>query len=105
MKATPIGRRLRPAGPGRHRRPYPICSRSESDPYAVGVDQRLSGKVALVTGGMSGLGEACVQRFGAEGATVVTLDQGNGGDHVVAVRDEGAVTRAVDAVVAEHARL
>jgi NAD(P)-dependent dehydrogenase (short-subunit alcohol dehydrogenase family) len=34
----------------------------------------LRGKVALVTGGASGLGEACVRRFVAQGARVAILD-------------------------------
>lgn len=34
----------------------------------------LNGKVALVTGGASGLGEACVRRFVAQGARVAILD-------------------------------
>jgi NAD(P)-dependent dehydrogenase (short-subunit alcohol dehydrogenase family) len=36
---------------------------------------RLSGKVAAVTGGASGIGEATVRRFVAEGATVVFADR------------------------------
>lgn len=66
---------------------------------------RLGGRVALVTGGMSGLGEACVRRFRDEDATVVTLDVVDGADHVVDVRDEPAVASALDAVVAAHGRL
>ena len=67
--------------------------------------ERLGGRVALVTGGMSGLGAACVERFEQEGATVVTLDVVDGADHHVDVRDEAAVSAAVDAVVAAHGRL
>ena len=35
---------------------------------------RLEGKVAVVTGGCSGIGQATVRRFAAEGATVVIAD-------------------------------
>ncbi|MDA8045214.1 MAG: SDR family NAD(P)-dependent oxidoreductase [Actinomycetota bacterium] len=65
---------------------------------------RLDGRVALVTGGASGIGLACCERFSAEGATVVSLDL-DAADHRVDVRDEAAVHNAVDAVVAEHGRL
>jgi NAD(P)-dependent dehydrogenase (short-subunit alcohol dehydrogenase family) len=69
------------------------------------MDKRLEGRVALVTGGTSGLGLACAERFRAEGATVVTFDVAGGPDHEVDVRDEAAVQAAVDAVAAEHGRI
>jgi NAD(P)-dependent dehydrogenase (short-subunit alcohol dehydrogenase family) len=65
---------------------------------------RLAGKVALITGAASGLGEACAERFVAEGATVVGLDL-KGAELEVDVRDEDAVAAAVDGVVERHGRL
>jgi 2-keto-3-deoxy-L-fuconate dehydrogenase len=50
---------------------------------------RLAGKTALVTGGASGIGAACIARFVREGARVVSLD-------VEAHRPEGAVAIAAD---------
>src|ERR1700730_11480329 len=46
---------------------------------------RLDGKVAVVTGGASGIGEATVRRFVAEGASVVFCDRdGERGQRVAA---------------------
>jgi NAD(P)-dependent dehydrogenase (short-subunit alcohol dehydrogenase family) len=66
---------------------------------------RLDGSVALVTGGASGIGAACAERFTAEGATVVTVDLAGPADHLVDVCDEEQVSALVDAVVDEHGRI
>ena len=65
--------------------------------------RRFEGKVAVVTGAASGLGEATCERLAAEGAIVVGLDVN--GAHPVDVTDEGALAKAMDAAVAEHGRI
>ena len=77
---------------------------------------RIQGKLILVTGASSGIGEACVRRFAAEGANLVLwarradrlerLAAELGTAHrvslsvaVVDVRDRTAVNRAVEALV------
>jgi NAD(P)-dependent dehydrogenase (short-subunit alcohol dehydrogenase family) len=65
----------------------------------------LEGKVALVTGGASGIGAACMKRFEEEGGIAVGLDVAGAVAHTVDVRDESAVAAAVADVVATHGRL
>jgi 2-keto-3-deoxy-L-fuconate dehydrogenase len=62
-------------------------------------------KVAIVTGGSSGIGAAIVARFRAEGATALALDVADGADVHCDVTDGTGVDEAFDAVVAEHGRL
>ena len=58
-------------------------------------DQRFSGRVALVTGGASGIGAAVVRRLSAEGASVAALDLRAADDEdVLAVT--GDVSRSAD---------
>jgi NAD(P)-dependent dehydrogenase (short-subunit alcohol dehydrogenase family) len=64
---------------------------------------RFDGKVAVVTGAASGLGEATCTRLGDEGATVVGMDVT--GSQPVDVTDETSVAAAFDAVVADHGRI
>ena len=64
---------------------------------------RFDGKVAVVTGAASGLGEATCARLADEGATAVGIDVT--GANPVDVTDEAAVSAAMDAVVADHGRI
>jgi NAD(P)-dependent dehydrogenase (short-subunit alcohol dehydrogenase family) len=69
-----------------------------------------AGKVAVVTGGNSGLGEAAALRLAAAGATVVTLDRDGsapGGLATVAcdVGDRRSVSAAVAQVIERHGRI
>jgi NAD(P)-dependent dehydrogenase (short-subunit alcohol dehydrogenase family) len=70
----------------------------------------LEGKVAVVTGAASGLGEATAQRLGEEGAVVVGFDLQEPEAELAAfervdVTDEDAVARAIDAVASAHGRV
>lgn len=66
----------------------------------------LSGQVALVTGGASGIGLATVELLRARGATVVSADQRGGEDvEAVDVADEAAVDGLVAEILGRHGRL
>lgn len=65
-----------------------------------------AGKVAIVTGGASGIGAALVAALRAQGAVAVAADLAPGVDGVALdVTDAAAVQALVDSTVAEHGRL
>lgn len=82
---------------------------------------RLAGRVAIVTGGASGIGKATAARLAAEGATVVVTDinDGAGETVVTALTRTGATTlfmhhdvsrlgdwqRVIDDTIATHSRI
>jgi NAD(P)-dependent dehydrogenase (short-subunit alcohol dehydrogenase family) len=79
---------------------------------------RLEGRVAVITGASSGLGEATARRFVAEGARVVLADIQEDRGKVLAdelgtatrfvrtdVTDEASVAAAIDTAVSEFGRL
>ena len=69
------------------------------------MQERLTGTVAVVTGGASGIGAASADRLGDEGARVITVDLADGADRQLDVRDEEAVAALFTDVVAEHGQL
>jgi 3-oxoacyl-[acyl-carrier protein] reductase len=71
--------------------------------------QRLAGKVALVTGGASGIGAASAQRLTEEGATVVigdlTVNQPDASALRLDVSDPDSVDAAITTILEHHGRL
>ncbi|MDO9488915.1 MAG: glucose 1-dehydrogenase [Sphingomonadaceae bacterium] len=79
--------------------------------------QRLDGKVAVVTGGASGIGEAIVRQFIAEGGRVIIADVqaeqgealarelGNATFVLTDVSSEAAIAHAIDQAVDRYGRL
>lgn len=79
---------------------------------------RVAGKIAIVTGAASGIGQACARRLASEGATVVLTDRNAeageatavalGAPHTfraLEVTDAAAWTRVVEDTVHAHGRL
>jgi 2-dehydro-3-deoxy-L-rhamnonate dehydrogenase (NAD+) len=55
-------------------------------------------RVALVTGGASGLGLAAAERLREDGVSVITVDLGDGADHLLDVSDSDSVAEFADRV-------
>lgn len=64
----------------------------------------LAGKVAVVTGGSGGIGQAIVRSLAEAGATVVNLDL-TAADITCDVRDDGSVAAAVSEVLDRYGRI
>ena len=69
------------------------------------MNSQLENKVAVVTGGASGIGRACAQLFAARGARVVVADISEAGAEEAAreLRDEGHDALAVGVDVTRRA--
>lgn len=80
--------------------------------------KRLDGKVALVTGGARGIGQAVARAFAREGALVTIADINEDGARQAAVEvgpdatglavnvaEQGSVQAMVDAIIGKHGRL
>jgi NAD(P)-dependent dehydrogenase (short-subunit alcohol dehydrogenase family) len=67
---------------------------------------QVAGKVALVTGGASGIGEACCETLAREGAKVVVtdLDETGGGDVVERIKKAGGEAMFLAQDVTDEAR-
>jgi NAD(P)-dependent dehydrogenase (short-subunit alcohol dehydrogenase family) len=91
--------------------------RARSGAEQIGEVVRFDGKVAFITGGGSGLGEAAAQRFADEGAKVVCADINEDGANRVAkglpdaiavkvdVSDAASVQAAIAAAVDKYGRI
>jgi NAD(P)-dependent dehydrogenase (short-subunit alcohol dehydrogenase family) len=90
---------------------------SETTQPAVDFDFRLDDRVALVTGGASGIGAAIAAALSTKGARIAVVDMNEAGAAEVAaglpgsrgfacnVAEPDSVTAAVDAVLAEYGRI
>ena len=65
---------------------------------------RLTGKIAVVTGAGNGIGKGCAQIFASEGATVIGVDL-KGADRACNLLDEAAMNTLFAQIGAEHGKI
>jgi NAD(P)-dependent dehydrogenase (short-subunit alcohol dehydrogenase family) len=61
------------------------------------VSQRLSGKIALITGAANGIGAGCTKMFTEQGAVIIPVDLAD-----CDVTDEASVGRMMESIAVEH---
>ena len=70
---------------------------------------RLAGKIAVVTGAASGIGQGCAARFREEGGTVIGVDRASsdraGTDQLCDLTDEAAVAGLFAGIAATHGKI
>lgn len=66
--------------------------------------ERLTGKIAVVTGAGNGIGDGCAARFRSEGATVIGVDLG-GADRDCDLLDEAAVATLFSDIAEDHGHI
>ena len=65
---------------------------------------RLTGKIAVVTGAANGIGKGCAARFRSEGAQVIGIDRA-GTDRTADLTDEAQTNAVFAAIGSEHGRI
>src|SRR5260370_12966668 len=72
-----------------------------------GADMRLANKICLITGGGSGIGEACAKTYAREGAAVIIVDRNLEGAQRVAgeIRQSGGRVETFEANIGRTAEV